>query len=119
MNMAFQNGDIDILDCDFIDAAIVQSVYETAYADQIVMANRLGTYMIILNADVEPLSDVRVRKALQMAINRQGILDQIYGGNGVLVDGIYPAGSIGFSEENQQFAGCCQRPFHAGVACSL
>ena len=101
MNMAFQNGDIDILDCDFIDAAIVQSVYETAYADQIVMANRLGTYMIILNADVEPLSDVRVRKALQMAINRQGILDQIYGGNGVLVDGIYPAGSIGFTEENQ------------------
>ncbi len=101
LNMAFQNGDVDILDCEFLDTAIVESVYETAYADQMVNVNRLGTYYLSLNMGVEPMTDVKVRKAMQMAIDRQSILDSIFGGNGVLVDGIYPAGAIGFSEDNQ------------------
>ncbi len=102
LNMAFQNGDIDILDCDFLDSMIVQSTYETpAYEDSLIRVNRLGTYMISINAGIEPANDVRVRKAIQMAINRQGILDAIWGGHGVLVDGIYPAGSIGYTEDNQ------------------
>lgn len=101
MSMAFQNGELDILDCDFIDAAIVQSTYETAYADQMTAVNRLGTYYITMNTQIEPMNDPKVRKAIQMAIDRQSILDAIFGGNGVLVDGIYPAGSIGFTEDNQ------------------
>ena len=101
MNMAFQNGEIDILDCDFIDTAIVQSIYETAYADQMREVSRLGTYYITMNTQIEPMNDVKVRKAIQMAIDRQSILDSIFGGKGILVDGIYPAGSIGFTEENQ------------------
>lgn len=101
MNMAFQNGEIDILDCDFIDSSIVESTYATQYADQMVKINRLGTYFVFLNENVEPLGDVRVRKAVQMAVNRQGMLDSLFGGNGVLVDGIYPAGSIGWTEDNQ------------------
>lgn len=101
MNMAFQTGDIDILDCDFIDAAILESTYKTAYADQIVSVNRLGTYFFMMNTKVEPMQDLKVRKAIQMAIDRQSILDSIFGGAGVLVDGLYPAGSIGFTDENQ------------------
>ena len=101
MNMAFQNGEIDILDCDFIDTAIVQSVYETGYAEQMVEVSRLGTYYMTMNTQIEPMNDVNVRKAIQMAVDRQSILDAIYGGNGILVDGIYPAGSIGFTQENQ------------------
>jgi peptide/nickel transport system substrate-binding protein len=101
MNMAFQNGDIDILDCDYIDSAIVDSVYKTAYADSVVYANRLATSYLTMNENVEPMNDVKVRKAIQMAIDRQSILDAIYGGEGTVIDGIYPAGSIGFTEENQ------------------
>ena len=101
MSMAFQSGDLDLLDCDFLDASVIESVYETAYADQMVQVNRLGTYMFLLNEKVEPLNDVRVRKAIQMAVDRQSILDAIFNGHGVLVDGIYPAGSIGFTEDNQ------------------
>ena len=101
MNMAFQNGDIDILDCDFIDAAIVDSVYKTAYADSIVAASRLGTTYLTMNENIEPMNDVNVRKAIQMAIDRQSILDYIYSGQGVTVDGIFPYGSIGYTEENQ------------------
>lgn len=102
MDMAFQNGDIDILDCDFLDTAIVDATYETpAYQDRIVRINRLGVYYYFLNEALEPMNDLKVRQAVQMAIDREGILNSIFGGNGVIVDGIYPAGAIGFTEDNQ------------------
>ena len=92
VSMAFQNGDIDILDCDDIDSAVADTFkVNPVYADNIVYANRLATTYIALNENVEPLNDVNVRKAIQMAIDRQSILDAIYNSEGVLVDGIYPA----------------------------
>ena len=36
-----------------------------------------------------------------MAIDRQTILDTLYMGAATVVDGIYPVGSIGYTEENQ------------------
>ena len=102
ISMAFQNGEIDILDCDSIDSAVAETFkINPMYSDNIVYANRLATTYLALNENVQPLDDVNVRKAIQMAIDRQSILDAIYAGEGVTVDGIYPAGSIGFTEENQ------------------
>ena len=101
MSMMFQNGELDILDCDYIDAAVVNSTYKTQYADDIVTSNRLGTTYMALNENVEPLNDVKVRKAIQMAIDRQTILDTVYNGDGSLVDGIYPKGLIGYTEDNE------------------
>lgn len=101
MSMMFQNGELDILDCDSLDAAVVNSTYRTQYADQIVSANRLATTYLILNNGIAPLDDANVRKAVQMAINRQSILDTVYNGDGNLEDGIFPHGLIGFSADNQ------------------
>lgn len=101
INMMFQNGELDILDCDALDSSVVESTYKTAYADQIVSANRLATTYLIMNENDQYLSDVNVRKAVQLAIDRQSILDTVYSGDGSLCDGIYPKGLIGYSEENQ------------------
>ncbi len=101
MSMMYQNGELDIIDLEFLDSAIVDSTYKTAYADKIVSANRLATTYFILNEAIEPLNDVNVRKAIQMAVDRQSILDSIYGGEGALVDGILPKGVIGYTEDNQ------------------
>ena len=101
MSMMFQSGELDILDCDYIDSAVVDSTYRTQYADQIVTGNRLATTYLALNENIEPLGDVRVRRAIQMAIDRQTILDSVYSGDGNLVDGIYPEGLIGYSADNQ------------------
>ncbi len=101
INMMFQNGEIDILDCDNLDSSVVESTYKTTYADQIVSANRLATTYLIMNENDQYLSDVNVRKAVQLAIDRQSILDTVYSGDGALCDGIYPKGLIGYSEENQ------------------
>lgn len=101
ISMMFQNGEIDLLDCDDIDSAVVDATYKTLYADQIVAANRLATTYLALNENVEPLTDVNVRKAVQMVIDRQSILDSVYSGNGTISDGIYPQGLIGYTPDNQ------------------
>ncbi|MCR5774110.1 MAG: ABC transporter substrate-binding protein [Lachnospiraceae bacterium] len=102
MNMAFQKGDLDIIDCMMIDSAIVDSTYKTdEYKDRIVSVDRLGLNFLMLNENIEPLNDVNVRKAIQLAIDRESILASIYEGDGHLEDGIYPTGCLGYSVKNQ------------------
>ncbi len=101
MDMAFQKGDLDIIDCLMLDSAIVDSVYKTKFKNSIVSVDRLGINYLMLNENVKPLDDPSVRKAIQMAINRQSILDAIYSGDGKLEDGVYPSGCLGYSQSNQ------------------
>ncbi len=102
MNLAFQKGDLDILDCLFLDSAIVNSTYKSdKYRDHIVSTDRLGENFLMLNENIPPLDDVRVRRAIMLSIDRGSILESIYDGDGKLEDGIFPAGCIGHSEDNQ------------------
>ena len=102
MSMAFQKGDIDLLDCLLQDSAIVNATYKTpAYEDKLVSVSRVGLYYLMLNENIEPLNDPQVRKAIQRAIDREAILQSIYSGDGKLEDGIYPTGCIVYNQENQ------------------
>lgn len=101
MDMAFRKGDLDILDCLLIDSAVVENTYKKSYADKIVSVDRLGMNFLMMNEKIEPLGDVSVRRAIQMAIDRQSILDSIFGGDGKLEDGIIPTGCLGYTPENQ------------------
>lgn len=101
MSMMFQSGQIDILDCSELSSAVVDSTYRTQYADQIVEAQNLATTYLIMNENIEPLNNVDVRKAIQMAIDRESILQSVYSGDGTIPDGIYPQGLIGYTEDNQ------------------
>jgi len=101
MDTAFQNGELDILDCLMVDASAVDTVYKEKYADSIVSIDRLGMNYLMLNEKSGPLSDVSVRRAIQMAVDRQSILDSVYSGDGVLEDGIFPVGCFGYSQSNQ------------------
>jgi ABC-type transport system substrate-binding protein len=55
----------------------------------------------MLNTAIPPLDNVKVRQAVQLAIDRQRIIDEVRGGYAHTTDGIYPKGLIGYSEENQ------------------
>lgn len=102
MNMAFQKGDLDIIDCIFLDPNVVDSTYRNGkYDDSMVKVDRMGTNFFMLNEAVPPLDNPQVRQAIQMAIDRQSILDSIYNGDGKLEDGIYPTGCVIYSNENQ------------------
>ena len=94
--MMFESGELDLLDLK-INPEAVDRIVET-YPDQIVSGPIMGVDYVFMNAAVEPLNDVRVRKAIQMAIDRQTILDEIYSGMGKVENGLFSNGMIGYNE---------------------
>ena len=71
---------------------------DNGYEDQIVSGSRAGTYYFMFNTDIEPLSDVQVRKALQMAVDRQQILNQVYSGQGTVLNCFIPEGVLSHND---------------------
>lgn len=100
-SMMFQNGELDLLDLDYLDSSVVDSTYKTQYADNLDYGNRLAITYMSMNQNIEPFNDVRVRKAVQMAIDRQALLDAVYNGDGNLEDGIFPQGLVGYNPDLQ------------------
>ncbi len=94
--MMFENGQLDIVDMDYLPDAVDD--FTSRYPDQIISGPRLGTTYFTMNQNIEPFQDVKVRKAVQMAIDRQSVLDAMYGGRGQLENGIFPHGLYGFNE---------------------
>jgi len=102
IDRSFQAGELDILDAAYVNPDVVENVYKTGtWKDRLISQGSVEIRYLMLNVAEAPLDDVRIRQAVQMAIDRQKLLDELYGGDGELVDGIYPRGLIGFSEENQ------------------
>lgn len=99
-SMMFESGELDILDLDY--AADSVDRFTETYPDQIVQGPRVGITYFTMNFNKEPFSDVRVRKAVQMSIDRQAILDALYGGRGQVEQGIFPHGLIGFNPDQEE-----------------
>ncbi len=99
-SMMFESGELDILDLDY--AADSVDRFTETYPDQIVQGPRVGITYFTMNFNKEPFSDVRVRKAVQMSIDRQAILDALYGGRGQVEQGIFPHGIIGFNPDQEE-----------------
>lgn len=97
--MMFENGEIDILDLDNAQSQTDYFLKNDTYKNQIASGNRVGIYYIAMNQGIEPLNDVKVRKAIQMSIDRQAILDALFGGRGTLENGIFPTGLIGHNKD--------------------
>ena len=99
-SMMFESGELDILDLDY--AADSADRFTETYPDQIVQGPRVGIVSFTMNFNKEPFQDVRVRKAVQMSIDRQAILDALYGGRGQVEQGIFPHGLIGFNPDQEE-----------------
>ena len=99
-SMMFESGELDILDLDY--AADSADRFTDTYPDQIVQGPRVGIVYFTMNFNKEPFQDVRVRKAVQMSIDRQAILDALYGGRGQVEQGIFPHGLIGFNPDQEE-----------------
>lgn len=97
-NLMFQNGELDIIDLESLDSAIVDSTYKTTYADQIITSPRVGLTYFALNANNEYLSDVNVRRAIQMAVDVDNIIESVYHGDAVAENGIIPTGVWGHND---------------------
>ena len=95
--MMFENGELDLLDLDNATSQADYFLNNPDYESQIVSGQRVGTYYIALNENHEALANVQVRQALQRAVDRQAILDALYGGRGKVENGIFATGLIGFN----------------------
>lgn len=93
--LMFETGTLDILDLDNARSQIPYFSESAKWKGQIVSGPRVGIYYYAINQSIKPLDDVRVRKAVQMAIDRQQLLDKLYYGKGKLENGIMPNGLLG------------------------
>lgn len=97
--MLFESGQSDVFNFDYAPSQLAYFKNNPDYADNIVSGPRAGLYYYLFNMNIEPLNDVRVRKALQMAIDRQAILDALFDGEGVVVNSFLPSGVLGHNPD--------------------
>ena len=102
-NLMFQNGELDIIDLDSLDSAIVASVYKMKPADRIVSTPRVGMTYLIMNENNPYLGNVNVRKAIGMAIDTDQIIQGIFLGDAKKENGIIPIGIWAHNDELKGF----------------
>lgn len=102
-NLMFQNGELDIIDLQSLDSAIVASTYKTKPADRIVGTPKVGLTYLIMNENNPYLKDVRVRKAIGMAIDTDQIIQGVFMGDAMREKGIIPTGVWGHNDALQGF----------------
>ena len=95
----FERGEIDVLDLDEAGNTAEFFLHGDIYRDRLFSVPRIGITYIALNESVRPLDDVRVRKAMQLSLNRAMLLTAVYGGRGSVENGIYPHGLYGFNPD--------------------
>jgi len=93
--MMFETNQVDVFNFEYAPAQLSYFLDKPEYADKIVSGLRAGTYYYLFNESIPPLDNPKVRQALFMAIDRQGILDAIFGGKGNVVNGFVPEGVLG------------------------
>ena len=103
-DLMFQGGELDLIDLGSLDSAIVASVYKTVYADRIVSTPKVGMTYLIMNENNEFLKDVRVRKAVGMAINVEEIIQGIFMGDAMREKGVIPIGVWGHNDALEGFS---------------
>jgi peptide/nickel transport system substrate-binding protein len=97
----FQNGELDLIDLQTLDSAIVQATYKTMYEDQIVSTPKVGMSYLTFNENQEYLKDVNVRKAISMAVDVDKIIASIYNGDAIRENGIIPSGIWSHNDDFQ------------------
>ena len=98
----FETGKLDILDLDQIQSQQDSFIDQEGIEDQIVYGQREEIQFISLNESVEPFHNKNVRKALQMATDRQALVDEVLDGQATVENGLVPRGIIGANEDEEE-----------------
>jgi peptide/nickel transport system substrate-binding protein/oligopeptide transport system substrate-binding protein len=90
----FLAGNLDV--ASIPEANFLDIINNPKYADMIQKTPELAVYYWAMNERFRPFQDVRVRRAVAMAIDRQGLIDGIYNGTDELANGPIPPGLSSF-----------------------
>lgn len=93
--MLFNSGQIDIFDLDHALIQIPEYKGSEEWKDNISEKTVLGTSYLSINESLEPFQELKVRKALQMAIDRDEIIKNMYYGAAVPAYSFLPEGVPG------------------------
>lgn len=93
--LMYENGELDIVDLSSSTSQLAYFMNNEKYKDNLVTGPEAGNYFYAFNQSIKPMDDIRVRKAISMAIDRQTILDQMYNGAGHVVNSMLPDGVLG------------------------
>lgn len=96
----FQDGKLDIL-TDFPLSKFEELKQESIFY---VPIQALKTIFVGINQAYEPLKDIRVRKALNFAIDKERINNEFFGGFYQIARGILPPGILGHSISAPQYS---------------
>ena len=98
--MMFDNGELDEIDFDNARTQIPTYMNDPKWKDQMIFGYRVGIYYYHMNQNIKPFDDVRIRKAFQRAIDREGLLaSPLFSGLGVIQSGVMPPGLIGYNPD--------------------
>ena len=104
LRLLFENDELDTFDCDYAISQLPYFYESPKWRDHIKSGPRVGIFYYSINQTIKPFDDVRVRKAFQMAIDRQKILDKRFYGKGKLENGVMPQGLICYNPDQQPLA---------------
>jgi peptide/nickel transport system substrate-binding protein len=93
-----QAGNVDIMEFPNPDDV---KVAKATSGLQVLYRPSLNVAYIDFNEFMQPFSDPRVRQALAEGINRQAIVDSLYGGTGVVARQMLAPGMLGYNEDIQ------------------
>lgn len=89
---AMRAGEVDfIIGSDTLDAASYQELSGTEGITGVISDFDFVTEFIALNDEVTPLDDINIRKAIQMAIDKESITQNIYSGLRTEANSVMPA----------------------------
>ncbi|MCG1010359.1 peptide ABC transporter substrate-binding protein [Salinicoccus sp. ID82-1] len=101
LNM-YQAGELDYLGSPFntIDLNALEQFKEEGTLN---VSDQAGTYMYVFNTQDEVMQNVNIRKALTLAIDREGLIENVTKGEQVPATGLVPLTMEGFEEPGNYF----------------
>ncbi len=96
--MKYKNGEIDIVQLERQDVATLEK--DPQFKNDLKYFDRPSVWYVGLNCNVNPaFKDVRVRRAVAMAIDKETIVNKILGGINKTANGIVPPGVFGHRDQ--------------------
>lgn len=95
--LALERGELDILRVIPREKALIERL-KKANVD-VKPLNQLAWMMLFMNNTQKPFDDIRVRQAIAHAINREDMVEFVYGGMGEVLNSLVPKGFWGFTDK--------------------
>jgi oligopeptide transport system substrate-binding protein len=81
---------------------------KTRFGDQVKIGPYLGTYYYAMKWDKEPWTNVKLRQAISMAIDREFLAEKVWSNSMIPAYGMVPPGIEGYQSASADYAGMSQ-----------